>query len=332
MTIPEIYNKFPTEFDAIKYFEATRWGKKIICAYCGSEDIGIRNKDNRFHCKYCKKTFSVRTNTQLHYSKTALRTWLLSFAIVKNAKKGLSALQLKRDLGINYITAWSMYHKIRDLMAMEEENIVLSNVVETDTTTIDRSDRKCQLEKKGYSSQGGMPKLDKIKEKYEKEGFVFKEGDYKKPCKKGKQKTGGYASDQKITGAVQREGNVVAEVIEKTSFNEIRKLIDKHVDKNKKKTVLMTDEARENRKFSEIINHIAIDHNKFYSYRGLNSNTIESFWAIVVRQIKGSHHHVDTRYLHKYVAEAVFKFNNRKVDDMFETLVKFSMYPKKIEE
>ena len=79
----------------------------------------------------------------------------------------------------------------------------------------------------------------------------------------------------------------------------------------------------------KIIDHIKIDHSMMYSYKGVNSNTIESFWAIIERQIVGQHHHVDLKYLEKYVAETVFKFNNRKDDDMFETLVYNAMQPLK---
>ncbi len=136
----------------------------------------------------------------------------------------------------------------------------------------------------------------------ERKGFEFKEGEYKKKCKVGKQKTGESASDQKIGGVVQRDGNVIAHVIKKTSFEELKKII-KNVNKNKGKTVLLTDSARANRKFSKLMNHIAINHFKMYSYRGLNTNTIESFWAIIERQIKGQHHHVDLKYLEKYGAE-----------------------------
>ena len=109
------------------------------------------------------------------------------------------------------------------------------------------------------------------------------------------------------------------------AYEELRKLIDKHVNKNRKDTVLLTDEAKGNYKFNKIINHIMIDHSRLYSYRGLNTNTIESFWALIERQVVGQHHHIDIAYLEKYVNEVVFKFNNRKEDDMFQTLVKLSM-------
>lgn len=210
-------------------------------------------------------------------------------------------------------------------MTIENNEIILDDIVELDSKIIDVDNRKCQAEQKGTS--GSIPELDKEKEKYEAKGFKFKEGEYKKICKTGKQKTGESASDLKIGGAVQRDGNIIAHVIKKTSFEELKKIIA-DVNKSKKKTVLLTDSARVNRKFSKIMNHISINHFKMYSYRGLNTNTIESFWAIIERQIKGQHHHVDLKYLEKYVAEAVFKFNNRNDDDMFETLVKNAMISK----
>jgi len=79
------------------------------------------------------------------------------------------------------------------------------------------------------------------------------------------------------------------------------------------------------KKLSKIIDSIVIDHSKLYSYRGLNTNSIESFWAIIKRQIIGQHHHVTPKYLNKYVQETVFKYNNRNDDDMFETLAANAM-------
>ncbi|MFH2141427.1 MAG: IS1595 family transposase [Bacteroidota bacterium] len=325
MNLIEIANNFPTELDCIKHFEKARWDNSIICPFCGSDKIGERNKDYRFHCKVCNKSFSATTNTKLHNTRLTLKQWLYAFSVVSDAKKGLSALQLHRNLGIHYETAWTMYHKIRDIMSIENNGIRLDDVVELDSKQIDVSMRKCQAEKKGYQGES-IPELDKAKEKFESKGFEFLEGDYKKPCKVGKQKRGLGASDLKIGGAVERDGNVVAEVIKNTSFAEMKKIIDKHVNKSRKETVLITDEAKGNLKFKKIMNQIVIDHKKIYSYRGLNSNTIESFWAFIERQIVGQHHHVDLKYLNKYVAETVFKFNNRKNDDMFETLIKLSMY------
>lgn len=324
MNLIEISEKFPNEIDCIKHFEKVRWSKQITCSYCGSIKIGERNKDFRFHCKTCNKTFSVTTNTRLHNTRLPLKKWLYSFSVVSDAKKGLSAMQLQRNLGIHYETAWVMYHKIRELMSLENKNVLLDNVTEADSTYVGGKPRKCQSEAKGTPEH--IPELDELKEKYEAEGYEFKEGKYKKPCKIGNQKRGKGTSKAIVTGVVERGGDVFAEVVKNTNFDELKKIIDKHVQTNK--SVMMMDKDTSNKKLSKIIDSIVIDHSKMYSYRGLNSNSIESFWAFIKRQIMGQHHHVSPEYLNNYVQETVFKYNNRKVDDMFETLVKLSMTEK----
>jgi len=325
MNIVEISNKFPNEFDCIKYFEKIRWGKIIECPFCKSKNVGVRNKDYRFHCKNCNKSFSVTTKTKLHDTRLTLKQWLYAFSIVSDAKKGLSALQLQRNLNVSYPTAFKMYHAIREMMAIENKNIVLDDVTEIDSTLIGGKPRKCQKEKKGTPEF--IPELDVLKAKYEKQGYEFAEGDYKKPCKIGNQKRGKGAAENKeiVAGIVQRGGDVFAEVVKNTNFTELKKIIDKHVNKNE--SVLMMDKDTAQVKLSKLIDSIVIDHSKMYSYRGLNTNSVESFWAIIKRQIIGQHHHVSPKLLNNYIQEAVFKYNNRKQDDMFETLVSLSVKP-----
>ncbi len=124
-------------------------------------------------------------------------------------------------------------------------------------------------------------------------------------------------------GIVARNGDVIAEVMQKTTFADLKKLVNKYVDKED--AIMITDEYTGYNRFSEIIEHIKIDHQKLYSYKGVNTNSIESFWAIVKRGIIGQYHQVSLKYLPNYVTEFVFKYNNRTNDDMFETLVKNSM-------
>lgn len=261
-----------------------------------------------------------------------LKKWMFAFSIITDAKKGVSALQLQRNLNISYPTAWSMYHKIRDLMSIENDAInLLEDIVEIDTKQVRENTRECtKLAKKLTDEEikKGIPELNTEIKRYNTKGFRFKKGEYQKPCRTEKQKTGEGASEKKIVGAVQRDGNVIAHVIKTTSFMELKKIINTAVNKNKRKTILITDSAKSMRKFKGIMNSIAINHFKMFSYRGLNTNTIESFWAIIERQIVGQHHHVDLKYLEKYVAEAVFKFNNRNNDTMFVTLIRNSMQNK----
>jgi transposase-like protein len=322
MNIIQINTKFPTEFDAIQYFERYRWRKGKECPYCESEKLSKRQKDHRFHCMECKKSFSVTTNTHLHNTRLPLQTWLFAFSIVTDAKKGLSALQLQRNLSVSYPTAWAMYHKIREIMILENNEIEeLDDIVEMDETYVGGKPRpggkgeSCLPEKKKKEYD---EKIDELEER----GFEIKEGTRKVVCDINT-KRGRGTKKIPVVGIVQRDGNVVAQVMRKLTYDNLKEMVQKHVDEDD--SVLITDEYRSYSRFNKIIEHVKVDHQKMYSYRGLNTNTIESFWAIIKRQIIGQHHHVSPKHLPKYVAETVFKFNNRKDDDMFVTLIRNSV-------
>jgi len=321
MNIIEITNKFPTELDAVKHFEETRWGGNVKCPYCSSDNIGARNKDYRFHCKSCKKTFSVTTNTKLHDTRLPVKTWLYAFSIITDAKKGLSALQLKRNLDVSYPTSWSMYHKIRGLM--EESIEQLDEIVEIDETYVGGRPRK-KGDPTKYADQDRTEFDEKIKYLEEKHDVDFVNPEAKKKKYKKNVKRGRGTDKIPVVGIVERDGNVVAQVMKTLTYDNLKKMVQKHV--KEEESILVTDEFRSYNKMESIIDKISIEHKKkVYSYKGVNTNTIESFWAIIKRGVMGQYHHVSPKYLPNYIQEFVFKFNNRKIDDMFETLVKNSM-------
>lgn len=324
MNIIEITNKFPDELSAIKHFEHIRWGKMPKCAYCGSNDIGTRNNDGRLHCKQCNKTFSVTTNTNLHNTRLPLKTWLYAFAIVTDAKKGVSAKQLERNIGVHYETAWTMGHKIRSLMAIENQEIELSGILEMDETYIGGKPRKFNDGTTSDVRQAWkIPELDERIHDLKQAGIKLKRGRGNPAKSDVLPKRGRGTNKIPVVGIVSRNGDVIAEVMRKTSYSDLKKLVNKFVDKDE--SIMITDEYKGYNRFSEIIEHIKIDHQKLYSYKGVNTNSIESFWAIVKRGILGQYHQVSLKYLPDYVNEFVFKYNNRNMDDMFETLVKNSM-------
>src|SRR5688572_18745109 len=107
MNVIEISEKFPQELDAIKFFERHRWKRgKPVCPYCDNTKVSKRTQDFRFKCYECMRAFSVTVKTKLHGTGMELRKWLFAFSIVTDAKKGLSAMQLQRDLDISYPTAF----------------------------------------------------------------------------------------------------------------------------------------------------------------------------------------------------------------------------------
>lgn len=332
MNLVEISNIFPTELDAVKHFENIRWGKDIICPYCYfPRDNKRRSLDERLRCDSCNKSYSVTVNTYLHNTRLPLRTWLMAFAIISDAKKGVSAMQLERNLGVHYETAYNMYHKIRELMALDNKTIdELEGIVEMDETYVGAKRPRLQNDGSRNEVKRTFPELERdINEKlksYKKEGFNFK-AKRGNPAKVDLAVQRGRGTKKiPVVGIVERDGNVIAEVMKNITGEKLKSMVQKYV--NEDNSVLVTDEFKGYKKVDSIIERVKIDHQKLYSYKGVNTNSIESFWAFIKRQIMGQHHHVSPKHLPKYVAETVFKYNNRKHDDMFETLVINSMLTK----
>lgn len=321
MNLIEVTEQFPDELAATLFFEQARWGENPKCAYCGSENISKRKSDYRFTCMNCTKSFSVTVGTMLHKTRVPLRTWLIAFSLVTDAKKGTSAKQLHRNLDVSYKTAWRMGMKMRKLM--RESLGELDDVVEMDEVFIG-----------GKPRRGGLSTLsEEQKQYYDKtikrldEKFDISEGKRKKkwiPASLVKRGRG--TRKVPVVGIAERDGNVVAKVMEKLTHKNLKAMVQKHVEEED--AVLITDKYKGYNKINSIIEHIKVDHEKMYSYRGINTNTIESFWAIIKRGIMGQYHKVSLKHLPDYITEFVFKYNNRNEDDMFETLVKNAMKDK----
>lgn len=321
MNLIEISNKFPSELEAIKFLERKRWGKEIHCPYCNSKDIGNRQQDLRYYCKNCSRIFSVTVGTQLHDTRLPVKTWIYAVAIITDAKKGLSAMQLQRNLGIHYETAWTMYHKIRELMGNENKNIELDGVLEMDETFVGGKPRRFVTGKTTPpDKQTKIPALDKKIQELKDVGINLKRG-RGNPAKPDINPKRGMGTNKfKVAGIVERNGNVVAEVMKNLSYTELKKLVEKYVAKED--SIVITDEKTSYNKFHKIIEHIQINHKQLYSYKGVNTNSIESFWAIIKRRIIGQYHQVSLRHLPNYVAEFVYKYNNRNDNDfMFDELI-----------
>jgi len=225
-------------------------------------------------------------------------------------------------LNVSYPTAWSMAMKIRRLMKMETKDIdELEGILEMDETYIGGKPRK-------GSDSGKFPhkkreRIDEQLKRLKEEGFTISKGKSKPKKIATDVKRGRGTKNIPVVGIVERGGDVVAKVMQNLTYANLKDMVEKYVDKDD--SVLITDEYRGYSRMHNIINHIKIDHHKIYSYKGVNTNTIESFWAIVERGIIGQYHQISPKYLSEYITEFVFKFNNRNKDDMFITLVRNSM-------
>ncbi len=140
MNIVEIYRKFPTADDCITHLENVRWHGKPICPYCKSDRTTAIKSERRHHCNSCNTTFSVTVDTIFHHTHLDLQKWFLAISLVLNAKKGLSARQLGRDIEVNKNTAWFMGMRIRN--AMIEQRELMRGIVEMDECYIGGRPRK----------------------------------------------------------------------------------------------------------------------------------------------------------------------------------------------
>lgn len=132
----EFFKLYPDEKAAITYLEVRRWKDGIVCPLCGGERAS-RQKDYRYHqCKNCRGKFTIRTGTIFERSHIPLEKWLYAMYLLQTARKGISSLQLSKELGITQKSAWFMLHRLRE--ACDVEAVKLDGVVEADETYLGR--------------------------------------------------------------------------------------------------------------------------------------------------------------------------------------------------
>ena len=205
MNISHIYEQFPTQESCIQYLEKVRWGDKIHCPYCNSTNTA--KAEHRHRCYICKTSFSVTVGTIFHHTHLPLQKWFLAIVLMLSAKKGISALQLSRDLEVNKNTAWRINMQIRKAMSQTEQRQVLQGIVEMDETYI-----------------GGKPRKGTRSDRLD-----------------GHHKRGRGTKKAPVVGAVEREGNVTAKAVAKDKLKgkDLRAFVRDRVDTEK--SALITD-------------------------------------------------------------------------------------------
>lgn len=284
MNIVSIYETFPTNDHCITHLERVRWGGKPKCPYCTSDSTRPLPNTKRHQCRTCQTSFSVTVRTIFHHTHLPLQKWFVAISLVLNAKKGVSARQLGRDLNVNKDTAWRMAMKIRDAMTEREQRNLLTGIVEADETYIGGKPRK------GNTTKGGGNKRGRGTKKIPVVGIVERD--------KGK-------------------GRVRAEVFKNKPLSKknLNALVRRSVDINN--ATLYTDEYKGYIGIKKFMPHATVDHSVWYVDGKVHTNTIESFWALLKRGIVGQYHKVSLRYLAKYIDEFSYRWNHRDSENLF---------------
>ena len=131
LSVYEFFKLFPNSEKALKYFEKIRWKNKPVCPYCESRKISKR-KFPYYRCKVCVNDFTVRTASIFERSKIPMHKWLFTIYLLNTARKGISSLQLSKEIKVTQKTAWSMLHRLRE--ACKEKKGTLSGIVSVDET------------------------------------------------------------------------------------------------------------------------------------------------------------------------------------------------------
>lgn len=240
-------------------------------------------KESRHHCNNCNTSYSVTVGTIFHKTKVDLQIWFLALTLILNARKGISARQLARDLNVNRNTAWYMAMRIRK--AMTDQGKLLRGIIEMDETFIGGKPRK-------GGNSGGTP---------------LKRG-------RGTKKT-------PVVGMIERGGKVKAETFKNKplSNKNLPSLVRRNIDISN--ASLYTDEYTGFIGMSRLIPHQTVDHKSWYVNGDVHTNSIEGFWALLKRGIVGQYHKVSLHQLPHYLDEFCYRHNNRNNGDIFHQTI-----------
>jgi len=305
MNLIDVAKKFATQEGCVNYLQQMRWPDGVVCPKCGAKQVRryetketTRTVKNRktgeletkrvpsrfiYQCvaENCGHQFSVTTGTVFHDSHLDLEKWFNAVALMCSAKKGISAMQMQRDLKTAYKTAWYLNHRIRRAMELVEEATQepLDGTIEADETYV-----------------GGKYDKRRKRARYDKEpvfGIVQRNGKartYHMPEPTMKKIV------EKIKGDVSIEADGIY-TEESRFYGTAAGCIKNHNHKH--------------------VQHIARE----WVRGDVHTGTIDGYWSLLKREIIGSFHQVSIKHLHRYLSEFQFRWNNREPQDMFQMVI-----------
>ena len=268
---------------AREHLEKLYWPLGPICRHCGNAEplritklAGASTRPGVYWCNECNEPFSVTVGTVMEDSHLPLNKWVLAFHLMASSKKGMSAHQLHRMLGVTYKTAWFLAHRIREAMADPDPN-------------------------KNGGPLGGTGKVVEADETVV--GGKAKNRAYRDPAPK-----------KMVATLVERGGRVRSKHVANISSKTLRPFVTKNV--SRKSTLNTDEAAYYVKMGREFAKHHAVDHSRNeYAYKldgyTVTINSAEGYFSIFKRGIYGVYHSISEAHLHRYLSEFDFRFNNR---------------------
>jgi transposase-like protein len=276
---------FQSPENAREWLENLRWPEGPVCSHCGTINHAYKTKKPGWYrcaAKECRKDFTVTTGTVMERSHIALNKWLMAFYLLNASKKGMSAHQLHRALNLDYKSAWFMCHRIREAM---------------------RSDG-------GLGPLGGEGKIVEADETY----FGPQEDPHPSPNRKGRPYTKGGRSGpsgkRAVVALVERGGRVRSFHPAIADGPSVNAIVRENIARESR---LHTDESRLYMGVGkEFAKHETVVHSHGeYVRDDIHTNSVEGYFSIFKRGMRGVYQHCKEKHLHRYLAEFDHRYNHR---------------------
>ena len=283
-----LMDAFPDEQTCVDHLRSIRWRDGEFCPHCQGNRIYHFSDRKTFKCGECRQRFSIKVGTIFEDTKLPLRKWFMAIWLITNHPKGVASTTLAKDLKITQKSAWFVLHRLRHAARTKSFSAPLKGTVEVDETYVGGKEKNKHASQRTGDTKGGKGKAV-------------------------------------LLGVVERDGELRTAHVTDTKGTTVKEVISENVEKG---STVMTDEHRAFSGLSKDYTHQTVNHSagEYVRDRTIHTNSIESVWALLKRQIIGVHHWVSPEHLHRYAAEMTWRFNHRdlgvtdRMNDLFASV------------